>query len=150
MRRSREQDDDPFPSLKLPGEPLTGSGAVGIWEHSGACDHVRLLRIVRCHFPAAVCEALFQFREEFIVAMKGDTERFGDRLTRQVVFRGTEPTAEYQDVRTKESVLSGRDQVTKIISDNALEDYVDAEQIELLGQIKRVGIDAMGSEHLRS
>ena len=45
-------------------------------------------------------------------------------------------------------MLRGRDQLAKIVADDALEDDVNAEQVELLGEVERVGVHAVGREHL--
>ena len=43
-------------------------------------------------------------------------------------------------------MLGGRDELPKIVSDDALEDDFDAEQVELLGEVERIGVHAVGSE----
>jgi hypothetical protein len=35
----------------------------------------------------------------------------------------------------------------EIIAHNAFENYVDAQQVELLGEVKRIGVRAVGCEH---
>jgi hypothetical protein len=45
-------------------------------------------------------------------------------------------------------MLGGGDKVSEVVADDTFKDYIDTEQVELLGQVERVGVDAMGSEHL--
>ena len=47
-------------------------------------------------------------------------------------------------------MLRGFDQATQIIADDTFENYVNAQQVELLGEVERVGVHAEGREHLRA
>ena len=42
----------------------------------------------------------------------------------------------------------GGDQTAEVISDNAFEDDIDTQQVELLGEVERIGVQAEGCEHL--
>ncbi len=41
----------------------------------------------------------------------------------------------------------GGDEVAEIVADDAFENYVDAQQVELLGEVERIGVHAVGREH---
>jgi hypothetical protein len=47
-------------------------------------------------------------------------------------------------------MLRGGDQAAQVISDNAFEDDLDTEHVQLLGEVKRISVHAVGSEHLRT
>jgi hypothetical protein len=38
--------------------------------------------------------------------------------------------------------------VAEVVSDDAFENYVDAQQVELLGKVERIGVHAEGRKHL--
>ena len=102
-------------------------------------------------------EAIFQPRsakrcsrrvKNFRIALQTQAQRFGHGLARQIVFCGAEAAAEDQNVGTKQAVLRGGYQAAQIVADDALENYVDAQQVELFGEVQRVGVHAEGREHL--
>ena len=84
----------------------------------------------------------------FGVASEVEAEGFGDGFAGEVVFGGAEAAAEDEDVGAEESVLRGRHEAAAVVADDAFEDYIDAEQVELLGEVERVGVHAVGSEQL--
>ena len=43
-------------------------------------------------------------------------------------------------------MLSGGDELAEIVSDDAFENDFDAELVELLGEVERIGVHAVGSE----
>jgi hypothetical protein len=86
VRRAREQDHDSFAFFELSAEPLSGGRAVGIWQNCRAFQNVGLLHVVRCYFPAAIGEALFEFGDDFRITVQADTESFGNCFARKVVF----------------------------------------------------------------
>jgi hypothetical protein len=47
-------------------------------------------------------------------------------------------------------MLRSGNEMTELVAHHALENYIDAQQVQLLGQVERVGIDAVGSEHFGS
>ena len=148
VRRAGEQHNDVLASVEFSAEPLSGSGAVGIRKDGRAVENVGLLGIVGGHLPAALGEALFEAGENFRITLHGKAERFGDRFASQVVFGGAEAAAENHDVGAEQAVLGGAHEVAEIVADDALENHVDAQPVELLGQVERVGVHAEGCEHL--
>ena len=61
---------------------------------------------------------------------------------------GPRPPMKMRMSERKRPCCSGFDQATQIIADDALENYVNAQQVELLGEVERVGVHAEGREHL--
>ena len=148
MRRPGKQYDNVLAAVELSTQPLSGSGAVRIGKHGGPVQNVGLLGVVGGHVPASLGEALFQASEDFRIAMHTQAQSFSHCLSRKIVFRGAEAAAENQNVRTKQAVLRRGDQPPKVVAHNAFENYVDAQQVELFGEIERVGVHAEGREHL--
>ena len=61
---------------------------------------------------------------------------------------GPRPPLKITNVGAEQAVLRRRYQAPQIVADNAFENYVDAQQVELLGEVERVGVHAVGREHL--
>ena len=61
---------------------------------------------------------------------------------------GSETAAEDDDVGAKKCVLRRSNQLRQIVAHHAFEDHLHPQQIKLLGEVERVGIDAVGSEKL--
>ena len=148
MRRAGKQHDDVLATVELAAEPLSGSGAVGIGKHGGALENIGLLGVVGRHLPAAAGETLLQASQDFRIAPQLQAERFGNGFAGQIVFGGAEAAAEDHDVGAKQAVLGRRHQPAEIVADDAFENYVDAQQVELLGKVERVGVHAVGRKHL--
>src|ERR1035437_5993652 len=67
-------------------------------------------------------------------------------FARQVVFRRAKATRKNNDVRTPHGKFRGRGQTFRVVAHNALEAHFNAQFIQLLGEVERVGVLAMGSE----
>ena len=80
--------------------------------------------------------------------MQTQAKRFGHGLAGEIVFGGSEAAAEDENVGAEQAVLCCGNEAPPIVADDTLENYVDAQQIELLGEVERVGVHAEGREHL--
>ena len=85
---------------------------------------------------------------QFGVAVQANTQRLRDGFASEVVFGRPKTSADDHDIGSKQGVLCGGNQMTEVIADDAFENYIDSEQVELLGQVERVRVHAVGSEHL--
>jgi hypothetical protein len=130
------------------GKPLSGRCAVWVKQYGCAFDDVGLFGIVGRHLPAAVGKALLQFGDDLGIAPKADSQCFGNGFAGEVVFRRAQAAAEDENVTPEKAMLGGGDKVSEVVTNYALKNYIDPEQVELFGQVERVGVDAMGSEHL--
>src|SRR5229473_2470071 len=70
----------------------------------------------------------------------------GHSLAGKIVFSGPKAAAENHDLRPEQSVLRGRNQTLEIVADHTLENYFNAQLVDLLGEKKRVCIHAVGSQ----
>ena len=145
MRRSRQQHDDALAPVEFPAQPLPRCRSVRVRQNRRTLENVGLFGVVRRHLPAARGEAFFQALQNVGVSLQPESESFGYSFSCQIVFRRTQPTAEDDDIGTVERVLSCRDQAPLIVSDYALENHLRAKLVQLLGEVERIGIYAVGS-----
>ena len=108
--RPGKQQNNVLAPIELPAQPLPGSGAVGIRQDRRTLKHIRLLRIVGRHLPAALQEALFQSCNNLGIAMQAEAEGFGYCLPREVVLGRSKTPAENDNIGAKQSVLRGTHQ----------------------------------------
>ena len=146
MRRSGQQDNNALAPIELAAQPLSRCGSIRIGKHHRSLEHVRLLGIVGGHFPAARRETPLNAGKHIFITPQRNTESFGHCFPGKVIFGGSETAAENHDLRTKQRMLRGRNQALEIIADHALENYFNAQLIDLLGEIERVRIHAEGRE----
>ena len=75
-------------------------------------------------------------------------ERLGHGIAGDVVLGGSEAAGENQDGGAAHGVAHLRGQAVAVVADDALGDHFDAELVQLIGEVERVGVEAIGSEHL--
>lgn len=85
--------------------------------------------------------------KNFRIAPERNAERLGNCFAGEVVFRGAKTAAEDQDVRAKQRVLRGSDEAPEIVTDNRFSDDINPKLVELAGEVKRVGVHAVRSQH---
>ena len=83
-----------------------------------------------------------------VMLQRIEAQRFGNAFAGQVVFRGAETATDDHNIGAKECVLGGGNQVAEVVADDALEDHIDPKQVKLLGEVKRVAVEAVRGEHL--
>ena len=109
-----------------------------------------MLGIVWRHLVAAFGEALFELRNDFRIALQFQAERIGHRFASEVIFGGAEAAREDDDVRTPHGEFGGCREPFGVVAHNAFEAHFHAQVIQLFGEVERVGVLAMGSQHLRA
>ena len=82
------------------------------------------------------------------VAAEGERESFGDSFASEIVFSGPETAHEDENVNAGESGFDGGDEIFAAVADDGFEGDGNAEGVELLSEIERVGVLAEGGEHL--
>jgi hypothetical protein len=81
-------------------------------------------------------------------AAEGERESFSDGFAGEVVLGGAETAGDGQDVCPAEGDADGADEILAAVADDGLEGDGDADLIELLSEIERVGVLTPGGEHL--
>ena len=85
-----------------------------------------------------------------IVALQGERERLGGGFAGQVVFGGAQAAHQDDDVGAAQRGSNGIHQILAAVADDGLEGNRDANLVELLGQVERVGVLPVRGEHLRA
>src|SRR5260221_682362 len=65
-----------------------------------------------------------------------------------VIFGRAQPSHEYNQIRTREREFGGGDQALTVVANNALEDHVDTEVVQLFRQKQGVRVRAKRRKHL--
>ncbi len=82
------------------------------------------------------------------VAAQRERKRFRRSFAGQVVFGRSQAAHEDQDVDAAQRRADGVDQILAPVADDGLECDGNAELVELLRDVERVGVLAKGGEHL--
>ena len=148
VRRTRKQNNDVLSPVELSRQPLPGSGSVGVLQNDRSGENVSLLRSIWSHLPAAIRKTFFQSRQNFFVPVQAHSERFGDRLAGEVILGWSQSAAENHDVASKQRVLGRSCKAPQVVPHYTLENYIDAELIELLREVKGISVHPVGGQHL--
>ena len=146
--RAGEEHDELAKAGEGDVEPLAGCAAVGIWENGRAIENVGLLEIVGRHGDAPGGGAGVESGDLRGVAAEGEREGFGGGFASEIVFSGPEAAHEDEHVSAGESGFDGGDEVVAAVADDGFEGDGNAERVELLSEIERVGVLTVGGEHL--
>ena len=76
-------------------------------------------------------------------------QRVGHRLARHVVFGGAEAAGQDHDAGMAQRGLDGVGQQRAIVADDQLPPHFDAQRVQLIGDVQRIGVDALRGQHLR-
>ncbi len=151
MRRAGQQHDDFFLPFILAADPLSGRAAIGVGQDDGPGHHVRLLEIIGRHvLPAARREASFQTGDNLGIAAQSESQCIGYRFTSEIVFRRSQAAHEDHDLGTRKCQASRARKMFAVVAHDGLEYDIDAQQVELFREIKRVRILAERSQQLRA
>lgn len=129
-------------------EILSGSAAIFVFEDGGAVEDVCLFRIVRRHDHLACSEAFVEGGESRVVHMDADVESCGDSFAREIVFSGAETAGEENDIGAFDGNSRCASEMDEAVTNDGFEGDLNAQVVEAAGQVKRVGVLAVGSEHL--
>ena len=148
--RAGEQDDGARLGVDEGVEELAGSAAVFVFEQDRAFEDVGLLGVVGRHGDAALGEAALKADEGGVVAAHADAKRGGGGFAGEVVLGGAEAAGKEDEVGAGEGHAGGSGEVLERVADNGFEGDLDAEVVELRGEVEGVGVLAEGGEHLRA
>jgi len=130
--------------------PEAGCGTVCVGQDARASGHHRLASIDLRHLETAPLEARADPGGNGLVLDERPLHDIGDDDARQVVIGGAEPPAADEQIDPLKHLTDREFQVSAVVAHDALERHPDAEQVQLLGDEQRVGIDLRRREHLAS
>jgi hypothetical protein len=127
---------------------LAGRCAAVVGKNLGAFDDEGLALVDLGHLALGLRETPFQRLGDIGMEIKFAAQRLGHGFARDVVFGGAKAAGENHDFRARERLADGAGETVAVVADDALGDYFDAQAVQLAGYIERVGIDALGRQHL--
>jgi len=148
------KEDDDLPNGFAVGvehdriDVLCGSAAVLVFEDGSAVEDFGLLGVVGRHDHLAGCETFVERGENGVVGVEADAKRGGDGVAGEVVLGGAEAAGEDDNIGAGEGDESGAGKVREIVADDGFEGDLDAEVVEAVGEVERVGVLTEGCEHL--
>jgi len=129
-------------------DPEPGRGALLVFEPLRAFRHQRLARVVGGHRPAQAREALLEALADLGDFTQRTRERLRHHLAVDVVFGGSKPAGENDQIGTVERRAQDAGQALAVISHHGLEPHLNAQGVELFREVKRVGIQPIRGEQL--
>ena len=91
----------------------------------------------------AAAEALFDSIADFLAEHQFAIEGVGHGLPRNIVFGGAEAAGQNHDPGMIQGRLHGICQQLPIVADDQLPAHFDAQRVQLIGDIQRIGVDAL-------
>lgn len=131
-------------------EPQSGGGAARIFQNFRAFWHHGLAKIHGGHVAPEAAEAGFDGANDFIVAAQFAAKEVGNRFARQVVFRGAQAAAGDHHGYAIQRIAKGFGQKFAVVADNGLAQNLDAKLIQLFGQEKGIGVQAIRRQQFRA
>ena len=148
VRRAGKQRDQLAIAFESGVEPLARRAAVQVGQQRCALQHVGLLQVVLRHRNPPGGGAGVQRSNLRSVAAQCDRKRFRRSFAGQVVFGRSQSAHHDQNVDAAQRRAKSVHQVLAPVADDGLECDRNAEFIQLLRDVERVGVLAKGSEHL--
>ena len=138
-RRSRQQQDEPIPVI----DPQTRRAASRVGKHFRSARHHRLPTIAFGHRHRQVSrgKARAQMRGDRFVLGEWPIEHRRHDLSRQVIVGRTKAAAHDDEIRASEPQPQHVLELGSVVADDSLCLHVDAEEVQLLGDEERVGVD---------
>ena len=151
MRRAGQQNDDLFFALIPAADPLPGGAAIGVRQDHGPGNHVRLLEIVGGHvLPAPRREAAFQAGDNFRIAAHFQSQRIRHGFTGEIVFSRSQAAHEDHDFGARQAQAGRSREMFAAVAHDGLENYLDAQQIQLFREVKGIRVLTEGRQQLRA
>ena len=129
-------------------DPLARRGAAVVGKNLRAFDDEGLALVDLRHLAPGPRETAFQRLGDLRMKDELAAQRLGHGFARDVVFGGAQAAGENHDFRARQRLADGGGETIAVVADHALGDYFDAQVVQLAGDIERVGIDALGRQHL--
>jgi hypothetical protein len=126
--------------------PRRGARTVG--QRLRAFEHIALLGVVVGDRHAPGGEARIQRRHDLLVALEAQAESLSHGFAGQVVFCRPQAAPHDHNIRTLQRRMDGGNQMLAAIADDRLGRQANAQLLELRGEIQRVGVLAVGRQHL--
>src|SRR6266849_2481889 len=131
-------------------DPQTRRRAARIFKNLRPFRYHRLPYIHRWHLPAKLPEAPFDVAQNFVVQVQLASQKVRNGFTRQVVFRRPQPARSDYQLHALQRFLKRRAQSIAVVPDNRFAHHLDAELVQLLSQVERVGVYAVRSQQFRT
>ena len=146
LGRAGEHDDQ----LALPLHGETRRGALVVLEHGAAFGHLRLLAGIGGQLDAALGVVAGDALHGLLVAhhLRAEVGRY--RLLGHVVKGGAKAAGGDDQVSSVKGVVEGLFQPLRVVPHHRLVVQVDAHGGQLLGDVRRVGVDDVAQQQLRA
>ena len=110
-------------------------------------DHERLALIDFRHLAFQLKEALFQSFGEGRVKNQLAVQRLSRGFARQIVLGGAEAAGNNQDAGSGKRAPDGIGKPLAVVADHGLGDHFHSQVVQLGGEVKGIGIDALRRQH---
>ena len=119
-----------------------------IGQHRRAARHLRLAPVHRRHLPPAGGKAAFDAFDNRRIFVERQIEMRGHHLARQIIVGGAKPAGEDHDAMPRQGVRHVRAQFVAVVADDRLERHRDAQLVEDLRDVQRIGVGLLWCQQL--